>query len=86
MIRRDDESASNADVDPALIDPNAASGGSSGSGVAFTLYLEFLGGLIPLLKVFLIYSICFLLLFLICAFCKNHATFRAKTFRRTYFQ
>lgn len=49
MIRREDEDVS--DADSAVIDPNAAA--SSGSGVAFVLYLEFLGGLIPLLKVYL---------------------------------
>lgn len=49
MIRREDESAS-GDVDSGGIDPSAA-GSGGGSGVAFTLYLEFLGGLIPLLKV-----------------------------------
>ena len=52
MIRREDESAS-TDIDSSGIDPNAAAS-SGGSGVVFTLYLEFLGGLIPLLKVLLI--------------------------------
>lgn len=50
MIRRDDEECDGvADglIDP--IDPVTSSAGTS--GVAFTLYLEFLGGLIPLLKV-----------------------------------
>lgn len=59
MIRRDDEESDglNAATD-GLIDPSidpvspAGSGGGGTGGVAFTLYLEFLGGLIPLLKVF----------------------------------
>lgn len=63
MIRRDDEDSSPGSngvgatdglIDP--IDPNAAAAAAAaatggGGGVAFTLYLEFLGGLIPLLKV-----------------------------------
>jgi hypothetical protein len=60
MIRRDDDDSPAAGchgadgvIDP--IDPAAAAasatGGSGGGGVGFTLYLEFLGGLIPLLKV-----------------------------------
>lgn len=53
MIRRDEEDSAgwhgvDGLIDP--IDPDAAT--SSGGGVGFTLYLEFLGGLIPLLKVF----------------------------------
>lgn len=51
MIRRDEEDSAgwhgvDGLIDP--IDPDAAT--SSGGGVGFTLYLEFLGGLIPLLK------------------------------------
>lgn len=62
MIRRGGGSDAGEDsgngtdgIDP--IDPTAATSSSSSvsssteSGVAFTLYLEFLGGLIPLLKV-----------------------------------
>ena len=58
MIRRDEEDSPSVAgchgggvdglIDP--IDPAAAATG--GGGVGFTLYLEFLGGLIPLLKVF----------------------------------
>ena len=62
MIRRDDEesdglnAATDGLIDPS-IDPVSPAGGGRGGGggtggVAFTLYLEFLGGLIPLLKVF----------------------------------
>lgn len=49
MIRRDDEDP--VDIDPAIDPAATATGGGGGGGVAFTLYLEFLGGLIPLLKV-----------------------------------
>lgn len=64
MIRRDDEeSDGNVGLDGLIdpIDPNVSTGssttaaggsGAGSNGVAFTLYLEFLGGLIPLLKVF----------------------------------
>lgn len=62
MIRRDEEDSPSVAgchggggggvdglIDP--IDPAAAAAATGGGGVGFTLYLEFLGGLIPLLKV-----------------------------------
>lgn len=49
MIRRDEDGScsSSGEIDPVSV----GNGYSTTCGVAFTLYLEYLGGLIPLLKV-----------------------------------
>lgn len=52
----DGGSSSSNEDGTAAVDPPAADNAPHESGVAFTLYLEFLGGLIPLLKVWLYFA------------------------------